>query len=74
MKVDAACDRVAETWRDCCEFEAILSGAAIAANPQEALESGEMRDWLGLAIGRINVGDAGRVGAAPGAPAPVSSG
>jgi hypothetical protein len=43
----------AETWRDCCGFEAILSDTAIAVDLQGALESGEMRDWpLGLAIGR----------------------
>ena len=39
---------------------------AIAVNLQDALEAGEISDRpLGLAIGSIDVGDAGRVGAAP---------
>ena len=39
---------------------------AIAVNLQDTPEAGEMSDRpLGLAIGRIDVGDAGRVGAAP---------
>ena len=42
------------------------SVAAIAVNLQNALEAGEMADWpLGLAIGRIDVNDARRIGAAP---------
>ena len=41
--------------------------AAIAIDLQDALEAGEVGDRpLGLAVGRIDVGDAGRVGAAPG--------
>ena len=40
--------------------------AAIAVDLQDALEAGEMSDRpLGLAVGRVDIGDAGRVGAAP---------
>ena len=49
-----------------------LAIAGIAVDLQDALEAGEMGDRpLGLAIGRIDIGDAGRVGAAPG---PIVSG
>ena len=41
--------------------------AAITVNLQDALEAGQITDGpLGLAIRRIDVGDAGRVGATPG--------
>lgn len=40
--------------------------ATIAVDLQDALEASEMGNWpLGLAIGRIHIGDAWRVGAAP---------
>ena len=40
--------------------------AAIAVDLQDAVEAGEMGDRpLGLAVGRVDVGDARRIGAAP---------
>ena len=54
-----------------CEFDVAALGqraiADIAVDLQHALEAGEMRDGpLGLAVWRIHIGDAWRIGAAPG--------